>query len=245
MGVHSPTEAAAERVSDRLLSPEGYRAASAPVDEIELVDASLSIELLADPDRARFSFECRVASCRETAAGVWRYDIPAVRGEIANHAASDAHGNLQTELRSTDGGSTRLEVRLRRLVQHGETYPFRFEYEGPVRTVVTTGSFSQTVAYTGWSILSLPCHALAVTIRLPRRSVLLRAVPSADPHPSSSGAVSVHYSFARLRPLEAVQWLVAYRRLRFGAPFCFWTAAQVGAGSIGWFVARLLDGRGP
>ena len=223
-------------------TPQAYRHAAEPIPGFRLVAGTLTVRLLGDPHRAGFTFDCVVEPEHAFASEEWAYDIPAAIGEIADHRAWDATGNLQTELQASNGRGSRLRIRFRHMVSSSGPYRFSYTYEAPVRAVVTTRALSRSVAYAGWVIFNLSCDAIDVCIVLPPRSRLVSCVPAAAPAQAAPGRVQIHYPLERLRTLEAAQWLVAYETRRLGLALYLWTAAQLASAAVGWMLGRTLDG---
>lgn len=251
MGNHafSATEYLYVPVSPTGASAQQYRSSTAPVPCFALISAALTVTLLDDPDRAQFVCECVVEPRGgvgepgvEFAAAEWAYDIPAQDGEISGTQAWDGTGTLETELQPPEGKASRLRVRFRRLVRHGEPYRFWFAYQAPVRAVVSARMLTRMVVCTGWLIFNLPCDSIRVCIQLPERARLVKSVPPGDVTEAEPGAPRIRYHLEHLRALETSQWLVAYERRKIGLPLYLWTATQLAAAFVGWIIARALDG---
>lgn len=221
------------------LTPQEYREEHRSVADIRLVSAGVQMQLLGDPGRARYRLDCLVEAQGECATAEWAFDIPTERGEpVADARAWDADGSLQSRVTQVEGEGTRLRVRLRVPLGRGEQYRFGYEYETSIRSIVTRGGVSQTVALGDWVIFSLRCDLLRVSVLLPPGATLLGTVPAA--HSQSSAAV--RYEIRGLRSLEALQYLVVYRKKKVGAPFYRWMASAVGSGLIGALIAAALGG---
>lgn len=218
-----------------------YRAGANPVSGVRLGTVVLTVRLLADPQRAHFTFDCTAVANPSYMAREWMYDIPAERGDIENAQAWDEDGSLMTDLRAEDSRGTRLRIWFRRGVVAGSPYRFRFAYQAPIRVVATSGTLALTVAYSGWVIFLVRCDLLCVDIALPPRSVLLHTRPASDAPAHDSGA-PLRYRIEHLRPLESQQWLVAYRKRWVGVPLYAWVASSVASALVGWLIARALDG---
>jgi hypothetical protein len=230
-------------------SAQMYRSGTLPVTGVALIGAALTVTLLDDPERARFTFECVVEtradaaqSGVEFASAEWAYDIPAQDGEISGPHAWDATGTLETELQPPESKASRLRVRFRRLVRHSEPYRFWFAYEAPVRAVVSSRLLTRMVVCTGWMIFNLPCDSIRICIQLPGRARLLKSVPAGDVTEPEPGAARIRYHLEHLRALETSQWLVAYERRKIGLPLYLWSASQLAAAFVGWLIGRALDG---
>ncbi len=232
-----------------LYAPEGltgetaqqYRGRAHPVLCFVLVSAALRVDLLDDPHRARFTFECVVEPAGEAASQEWTYDIPTPEGEIAGVHAWDGVGTLETELQPTEGKATRLRVRFRQLV-HQAPYRFHYAYVAPVRAVVSTRVLTRMVVCSGWLIFNIPCDAIRLTIQLPRGSRLLKSAPPGEVAVPEPRWPQVRHAPERLRSLETSHWMVAYHRRKVGLPLYVWTASQLAAGLVGWLIGRALDG---
>jgi hypothetical protein len=227
-----PTEYVYVPPSPAGASAQLYRSGTLPVPGFALITAALTVTLLDDPERARFTFECVVEPRAGTAdagvefaSGEWAYDIPALDGEISATHAWDATGTLETELQPSESKATRLRVRFRRLVRHAEPYRFWYAYEAPLRAVVSSRMLTRLVVCTGWMIFNLPCDSIRVCIQLPDRARRVKSVP-----------------LEHLRPLETSQWLLAYERRKIGLPLYLWSASQFAAAFVGWVIGRALDG---
>lgn len=242
------TSAASEPV-EYLYAPESptgetaqqYRGSAYAVHCFSLLSAALTVELLDDPHRARFTFECLVESAGEVASQEWTYDIPGLEGEISGTHAWDGVGTLETELQPPEGKATRLRVRFRQLV-HGRQYRFWYAYEAPVRAVVSTRVLTRMVVCSGWLIFNLPCEAIRLAVQLPGGSRLLKSAPLGEVAYPAPGRTLVRHPPERLRPLETSHWMVAYHRRKVGLPLYLWTASQLAAGLVGWLIGRALDG---
>jgi hypothetical protein len=226
-----------------------YRTGAYEIPCFVLVSGTLTVRLLEDPSRARFTFECLVQPARETAgaedefaAEEWIYDIPVMDGEVTGPQAWDGVGTLQTTLQPPEAKAVRLRVRFRQLLRNDSHYRFWYAYEAPVRTVVSTRLLSRMVVCTGWLIFNLPCESIRVCIQLPDRARLTKSVPLGEVTEPEPRRTQVRYQLERLRSLETSQWLVAYERRRIGLPLYVWTLAQVVAGIAGWLIGRALDG---
>lgn len=231
------------------LSPQQYRTAAHEAACFVLASGALTVTLLEDPHRARFTLDCVVAAARgpapETqafAVAEWVFDIPAPESDVSGVRAWDGAGNLETTLDPAEGRAARLRVRFRRLVRDGGQYRFSFTYEAPVRTVVCAGSLTRVVVCSGWLIFNLPCASVRVCIQLPERARLVKSAPLGEVTEPEQGPPRVRYHVERLRALESSQWLVAYEQRKVGLPLYLWTATQVVAGFAGWLIARALDG---
>jgi hypothetical protein len=229
-------EAAAQ--PETATTPQEYRAAHPGMHEFSLASATVTIELLEDPRRARYVFECQVETLGETPAKYWYYDVPAGRGEIRDLRAWDGGSTLQARVCAGEGGATRVEVRMREAIRRGERRTFTFGYECAIRAIVAVGERSRTVSYADWMIFNIPCDLLRVRVVLPSKSVLIATVPAAEVEDARQAA----YEFRGLRPLETVSFLVAYRRRQLGMPFYKWLASSIGSGLIGALIARALGG---
>lgn len=223
-------------------SAQQYRNSAYPVPCVSLISAALTVELLDDPHRARFTFECLVEPAGIFASEEWSYDIPGVEDEISGAQAWDGVGTLETELQRPEGKATRLRVRFRRLVRTGEQYRFWYAYEAPVRAVVSTRLLTRLVVCTGWLIFNLPCEAIRLTIQLPTGSRLVKSAPLGEVVHPERGRSHVRHHTERLRPLETSHWLVAYHRRKIGFPLYLWTATHLLAGLVGRLIGRALDG---
>jgi hypothetical protein len=242
-------DAAAAEPVEYLYAPENprgetaqqYRGSAYPIPCFALVSAALTVDLLDDPHRARFTFECLVESAGGVASQEWAYDIPALEGEITGTHAWDGFGTLETELQPPEGKATRLRVRFRQMI-HAAQYRFWYAYEAPVRAVVSTRVLTRMVVCTGWLIFSLPCDVIRLTIQLPERSRLLKSAPLGEVAYPEPGRPQVRHLPERLRSLETSHWMVAYHRRKIGLPLYVWTASQLAAGLVGWLIGRALDG---
>jgi hypothetical protein len=223
-------------------SAQQYRSSAYAIPCFSLVSAALTVDLLDDPHRARFTFECVVEPTDIFASEEWSYDIPALEGEITGTHAWDAVGTLETELQPPEGRATRLRVRFRQMVRTGSQYRFWYAYDAPVRAVVSTRLLTRMVVCTGWLIFNLPCDAIRLTITLPERSRLVKSAPLGDVTHAAPGRPQVRHPPERLRSLESSHWLVAYQRRKIGLPLYLWTATQLAAGLVGWLIGRALDG---
>jgi hypothetical protein len=229
------------------LTAHQYRTASHEAHCFALLSSTLTVCLLDDPHRARFTVECVVeprgaAGAAEFATEEWVYDIPALEGEISGVQAWDEAGTLQTGLHPFEPRATRLRVRFRHMVRNGSRYRFWYAYEAPVRTLVSTRMLSQTVMCTGWMIFNLPCESIRVCIQLPGRARLVKCTPPGEVSEPGPGQTHVRFPLENLRSLESSHWLVAYDRRKVGLPLYLWTAAQLGTGFAGWLIGRALDG---
>ena len=239
-----------------VLGPEGppgataqqYRTEAYEVPCFVLRSGALTVELLDDPHRARFTFECLVQPAGfpgitdEFAAKEWAYDIPAAEMEIGGVRAWDSAGTLETELQPGEARATRLRVRFRRMLRAGAQYRFCYTYEARVHAMVTRGIFKRAVVCSGWLIFNLPCDAIRVCIRLPPRARLMNSTPPAALLDAPAGHPRIHYDLERLRPLEMSQWMVGYRQRKMGLPLWIWMVGQLGAGLAGWLIGRAMDG---
>lgn len=228
-------------------SVEQFRTHALPVSSVALVSASLVVELLDDPDRARFTFDCMVEPERvqqkvEFASQDWAYDIPAPQGEVTAVSAWDADGTLQTALQPADGRATRLRVAFRRMARHGDPYHFCYSYEAPVRGVVITGVLRRSVTCTGWLLFNLPCESIRVCIQLPAGARLVKSAPAGDVTEPGTGPPRVRYHLEKLRAMDTCVWVVAYERRHIGLPLYLWTATQLVAAFLGWAITRALEG---
>jgi hypothetical protein len=228
-------------------SVQQYRSHAQPVSRVALISASLLVELLDDPDRARFTFECvvepeGVARGVEFASRDWAYDIPAPHGEISGLSAWDAEGTLQTQLQPGESRATRLRVGFRRMVRHGDPYRFWYAYEAPVRGVVTDGLLTRSVACTGWLLFNLPCESIRVCIQLPAGARLVKSAPAGEVTEPETGPPRIRFHVEKLRALDTCVWMVAYQLRRIGLPLYLWTASQLAAAFVGWVIGRALDG---
>lgn len=171
-----------------------------------LVEATLTVTLLDDPDRARFAYECLLETTGDAPARYWCYHLASALPEVSDLRAWDGRGSLQPRIYAADPGS-RLEMRLRYPVRTGERYTFGFGYECSIRPVVVRDARRCTVTYADWVNFDIPCTLLQVDVELPAGTELVAAVPAcverADGH--------VTYRVRALRPLETVSFLVAYR----------------------------------
>ena len=61
-------------------TPTEYREAQHGDGGFRLSAATLTVELLDNPARARYQLDCRLKTTGETAAYFWYYDVPADRG---------------------------------------------------------------------------------------------------------------------------------------------------------------------
>lgn len=230
-------------------TPRQYRARAYALPGFELLSGTLTVELLDDPHRARFTFEGVVRSARppdagdELAAEAWTHDIPAGAADVRGARAWDAAGPLGTALETTEPRVTRLRVPFRRMLRAGVEHPFGYAYEAPVRTVVAAGPFSRTVVCSGWLIFNLPCEALRVDIRLPRGARLVGGTPPGTLPGGAGEHPLIRHDLERLRALEVSQWMVAYRVSRAGVPRWLSTAVQAGATVAGWIRGRAGEGR--
>lgn len=177
------------------LTAQQYRTATYEVPCFVLLSAALTVDLLDDPHRARFTVECLVeprwtAGAQEFATEEWVYDIPALEPEVTAVRAWDEAGNLETSLLPFEARGARLRVRFRRLVRNGSRYRFWYAYEAPVRTVVSTRMLSQMVVCTGWLIFNLPCESIRVCIQLPGRARLVKSTPSRRGDGAGAGAAA-------------------------------------------------------
>lgn len=222
-------------------SVQQYRSSAYAIPCFSLISAALTVELLDDPHRARFTFECLVEPAGNFASEEWSYDIPGLEGEISGTRAWDGVGTLETELQPPEGRATRLRVRFRRLVRTGTQYRFWYAYEAPVPAVVSTRLLDRLVVCTGWLIFNLPCEAIRLTIQLPAGSRLVKSAPLGEVVHPEPGRPQIRHHTERLRSLETSHWLVAYRRRKIGLPLYLWTATQLLAGLVGWLIGRALD----
>lgn len=231
------------------LTAQQYRTDTYEAACFVLVSGALTVCLLDDPHRARFTLECVVESARppaavpqEFATEEWVYDVPALDTEISAVHAWDEAGTLQTRLQPFEARATRLRVRFRQLVRSGSRYRFWYSYEAPVHAVVSSRMLSQTIMCTGWLIFNLPCDCIRVCIQLPARARLTKSAPLGEVTEPERGRPQVRYQLENLRSLETSQWLVAYERRKIGVPLYVWTVAQLAAGIAGWLIGRALDG---
>lgn len=229
-------------------SPQQYRTDAHELPCFVLRSGTLTVDLLEDPHRARFTFECLVqpagvpGTVDEFAAEEWTYDIPGTEGDITGAHAWDANGTLETELQPGESRATRLRVRFRRMLRAGGHYRFCYAYEASVRTLVTQGIFTRTVTCSGWLIFNLPCEIIRVSICLPKRTRLMDSTPLERVTAASASRTQVHYDLERLRPLEVSQWMVAYAQRKLGVPVWVWLIGQASAGLAGWLIGRAMDG---
>jgi len=128
-------------------SPSEYRDSQHGDGSFRLSAVTVTVELLENPRRARYQFDCRLSTTGETPARYWYYDVPADRGEVTNLRASDAGGGLQTRGAPGRDGGTRVEVRMREAVRWGGECDFSFGYESVIKSVVVVGGRSRTVTY--------------------------------------------------------------------------------------------------
>lgn len=229
-----------EHVPRRPPSPDAqrFRAVHAGTDEFVLKLATITVQLLPDARRARYTYECHVAGVGGSCADSWEYDIPGIEGDIGELRARDGAGSLQTEMQP-NGHATRLVIRFRAPLGPGQSYRFTYHYETVLPAIVARAITSQTVTYSGWAIFLMPCEHLVIDIRLPRRASLVQTLPPvralAGP---SSGALRLEA--VRLRELETFTWLVGYQKPKVGVQFYLWVASTLGAALLGWGVEKLL-----
>ncbi|HEX6038643.1 hypothetical protein [Longimicrobium sp.] len=225
-----------------------YRTGAHELPCFVLRSGTLAVDLLDDPHRVRFTFECLVqpagvpGTADEFVAEEWTYDIPAVEGEVSGVHAWDTAGTLETTLEPAEARATRLRVRFRRRLGAGGQYRFGYAYEARGGTAVTAGIFKRTVVCTGWLIFNLPCEVIRVCIRLPPHARLMSSTPPGTVTDASPGRTQVHYDLERLRALEVSQWMVGYRQRKVGLPLWLWIVSQLGAGLVGWLIGRAMDG---
>lgn len=219
-------------------SPAEYRDARSDLPGFRLISVTLTVELLEDPRRARYQYECRLETTGDVPARCWYYDVPADRGETSDVRGWDARGTLQTHTLSDDAGGVRLEVRMRRPVRKGESCDFAFSYESVIKSVVMEGGRSRMVSYADWVIFNLPCSRLCVRVVLPPRAVRLSAVPA----PAHDEDGQVTYTLRDVRALETTSYMISYRRNHLGAPFYRWLLSAIGSGIIGALIALFVDG---
>jgi hypothetical protein len=224
------------------VSAQQYRSSTRPVPCFSLLSATLTIHLLPDPGRARFTFECVVEAVGNAGSEEWSYDIPALDSQVSGVQAWDGIGTLATELASCEAKSSRLRVWFRRMVTRDAQYRFWYTYEAPVHGVVCTRVLRRMVVCTGWLIFNLPCETIRVSIHLPERSRLVKCTPSGEVAEQAPGRLAIQHPPDRLRALETSQWLVAYEHRKIGLPLYLWSASQLAAGMVGWFIGRVLDG---
>lgn len=219
-------------------SPAEYRDARSDLGGFRLLSATLTVELLDDPRRARYQYECRLETTGDVPARYWYYDVPADRGETSDVRGWDARGTLQTHSTPDQAGGVRLEVQMRQPVRRGESCDFAFSYESVIKSVVNEGGRSRTVSYADRVIFNLPCNRLCVRVVLPSRAVRLSAVPA----PAREEEGQVTYVLRDVRALETTSYMISYRRNHLGAPFYRWLLSAIGSGIVGALIALFLDG---
>lgn len=229
-----------EHVPQRPPSPDAqrFRAVHAGTEEFVLKLATVTVQLLSDARRARYTFECLVTGVGRSCADCWEYDIPGIAGDMGELRAHDGAGSLQTEMQP-NGHATRLVIRFRTPLGPGQSYRFAYHYETVLPAVVARAITSQTVTYYGWAIFLIPCEHLVVDIRLPRRASLVDAVPPVQALAGASGG-ALRLDAVRLRALETFTWLVGYQKPKVGVQFYLWVASTLGAALLGWGVEKLL-----
>ncbi|HEU4455693.1 MAG TPA: hypothetical protein VFR81_21700 [Longimicrobium sp.] len=219
-------------------TPTEYREAQHGDGGFRLSAATLTVELLDNPARARYQFDCRLKTTGDTAAYYWYYDVPADRGEVTDLRGFDAGGTLQTRCAPGRDGGTRVEVRMREPVRQGGESEFSFGYESVIKSVVVVGGRSRTVTYADWVIFNVPCDVLRVRVVLPSRALRVAAVPA----PPQEEEGQVRYEMRNVRPLETQSYVVAYQRAQIGAPFYRWLLSAIGSGIVGALIALFFDG---
>ncbi len=219
-----------------LLNPQDYRESHQPEKGYRLVSADVTIQLLLDPRRARYTYRLRLQTLGDEPAEMWRHEVPARGGMVTNISARDEEGGLEFR-EPPDGGKSKIvEVRFRREVRRGETYGFTYSYEAQISSVVAPGVLHQTVTCGDWLVPNLDCGEFRVKVVFPEKATRLAAVPS----PSEEDVGSVRYEQSPLRALETIGYLVAYRQRKLGAVTLSWLSSAIGTGLIGALIADAL-----
>jgi hypothetical protein len=232
-----PMVIAADRV-ETVSTPHEYRDVQRGDGGFRLSAVTLTVELLENPRRARYRFDCRMKTTGAVPARYFYYDVPADRGEVRELRGWDEVGSLQTRGAPGRDGGARVEVRMKKPVRQGQECSFCFGYESVIKSVVVVGGRSRTVTYADWVIFNVPCDVLRVRVVLPSRAVRVAAVPA--PPQDEEGQVS--YDIRNVRPLETQSYVVAYRRSQLGAPFYRWLLSAIGSGIVGALIALFFDG---
>ncbi len=232
-----PTVVAAGSV-ETVSTPYEYRDVQHGDGGFRLSAVTLTVELMEDPRRARYLFDCRLRTTGQIPARYFYYDVPADRGEVTELRGWDRSASLQASGASGLGGGARIQVRMKKPVRQGQECDFSFGYESVIKSVVVVGGRSRTVTYADWVIFNVPCDVLRVRVVLPSRSVRVAAVPA----PAQDEERQVSYDIRNVRPLETQSYVVAYRRAQLGAPFYRWLLSAIGSGIVGALIALFFDG---
>jgi hypothetical protein len=217
-----------------VLNPQQYGVTQRAEIGYRLVSLEVTVQLLPDPRRARYTNRVVLQTTGDEPASCWRHDIAALGGEVTNVQAQDGHGGLAYLFPPNGGHGSKLEIALRRTVRQGEQYVFSYTYETRINSVVAPGVFSQTITYGDWLMPNLACEQFTVKVLLPTRAEHLVSVPS----PAEAEASVVRYERTSLRPLETVGYLVAYRKRKMGLRFWQWIGNLLIAGLVGAFIAE-------
>lgn len=205
------TQARASIVTEPPLSPASYRELWTGIDGFRLASSTVTVTLLEDATRARFEYECHLESVGPEAARYWIYHLPAGMPEVCDIRAWDVRGRLLPRVcDGEDAPGSRLEVRLRDEVAAGARYSFWFGYETAIRPIVAGVGRQRIVSYADWVIFNIPCARLDVHVELPHGAEPVAAIPAC----AEDEGWRVSYRVRALRPLEAVSFVVAYRRAR-------------------------------
>lgn len=206
-----------------------FRAAN-PADT-SVVIKSCDIEVALRPQGAGGEYRYTYTVTTTSDLIDWFHDIPGPRGNSKVLSATDAEGTLQTDVEERDG-TTRLHIRLRRPTAREHT--FSFSYSTSVIALLFPGVFRQRVVYSDSFVNDSACEQLRVRVVLPPKSVATASNPAV-----THGADGLSFSATRMRALDDLTFLVAYREARIGRPFWLWLASTVVSTLMGVFATWL------